>query len=213
MAEPFFASVDDYADWALLAPGPWLAAWSGGWDALRRPMGSGRRGAEDAYDRDLRPGLVTQVIADNQAAGVEPSIWKIEGLESTDAARSCRGRVLLARWRLWSAEQQPGGELELVAHVVGRRPPGHPGDQAGQPDVADHPGDRDLVGGRLALVHGPGQHPLHQPRDRVDLGRRARVGEHERPGHGLGEHRLALHGAGDPAQYEQHPLVRRVAGN
>jgi len=35
MAEPFFASVDDYADWALLAPGPWLAAWSGGRDALR----------------------------------------------------------------------------------------------------------------------------------------------------------------------------------
>ena len=40
-----------------------------------------------AYDRDLRPGLVTQVIADNQAHRVEPAIWKVEGLETAEAAR------------------------------------------------------------------------------------------------------------------------------
>jgi myo-inositol catabolism protein IolC len=40
-----------------------------------------------AYDRDLRPGLVTRVIADNQAHGVEPAIWKVEGLETVAAAR------------------------------------------------------------------------------------------------------------------------------
>ncbi len=45
-------------------------------------------GSTDAYDRDLRPGLVIQVIADNQAAGVEPAIWKVEGLETADAARA-----------------------------------------------------------------------------------------------------------------------------
>jgi myo-inositol catabolism protein IolC len=39
-----------------------------------------------AYDRELRPGLVTQVIADNQAHGVEPTIWKVEGLETVEAA-------------------------------------------------------------------------------------------------------------------------------
>jgi myo-inositol catabolism protein IolC len=40
-----------------------------------------------AYDRDIRPGLVTQVIADNQAHGVEPTLWKVEGLESAEAAQ------------------------------------------------------------------------------------------------------------------------------
>lgn len=39
-----------------------------------------------AYDRDIRPGLVTQVIADNQAHGVEPTLWKVEGLETVEAA-------------------------------------------------------------------------------------------------------------------------------
>ncbi len=40
-----------------------------------------------AYDRDIRPGLVTRVIADNQAHGIEPALWKVEGLETVDAAR------------------------------------------------------------------------------------------------------------------------------
>ena len=39
-----------------------------------------------AYDRDIRPGLVVQVIADNQAHGVEPALWKVEGLETAEAA-------------------------------------------------------------------------------------------------------------------------------
>ena len=40
-----------------------------------------------AYDRDIRPGLVARVIADNQAHEVEPALWKVEGLETVDAAR------------------------------------------------------------------------------------------------------------------------------
>lgn len=44
-------------------------------------------GSADRYDRDVRPGLVTQVIADNQKAGVEPTLWKVEGLETVSAAR------------------------------------------------------------------------------------------------------------------------------
>lgn len=40
-----------------------------------------------AYDRDIRPGLVAQVIADNQAHGVEPALWKVEGLETIEAAQ------------------------------------------------------------------------------------------------------------------------------
>jgi myo-inositol catabolism protein IolC len=46
-----------------------------------------RAGDQQAYDRDLRPELVAEVIAINQQAGVEPTLWKIEGLETTAAAR------------------------------------------------------------------------------------------------------------------------------
>lgn len=47
------------------------------------------RAGQDAgvYDRDLRPQLVVRVIADNQAHGVEPALWKVEGLETVEAAR------------------------------------------------------------------------------------------------------------------------------
>jgi len=40
-----------------------------------------------AYDRDIRPGLVVKVIADNQARGIEPALWKVEGLETVEAAQ------------------------------------------------------------------------------------------------------------------------------
>ena len=44
-------------------------------------------GDADRYDRDVRPALVAQVIADNQKAGVEPTLWKVEGLDTVEAAR------------------------------------------------------------------------------------------------------------------------------
>ena len=47
-----------------------------------------KAGGQEGYDRAVRPELVTQVIAMNQAAGVEPRLWKIEGLESSIAARA-----------------------------------------------------------------------------------------------------------------------------
>jgi myo-inositol catabolism protein IolC len=46
-----------------------------------------------AYDRDIRPGLVVRVIADNQAHGVEPALWKVEGLETVEAARQVAGQA------------------------------------------------------------------------------------------------------------------------
>ncbi|GAB2585554.1 2-deoxy-5-keto-D-gluconate 6-phosphate aldolase domain-containing protein [Microlunatus antarcticus] len=44
-------------------------------------------GDSTAYDRDVRPGLVVRVMEAVQAAGVEPTLWKIEGLETAEAAR------------------------------------------------------------------------------------------------------------------------------
>ncbi|MFI1919283.1 2-deoxy-5-keto-D-gluconate 6-phosphate aldolase domain-containing protein [Nocardia sp. NPDC020380] len=48
---------------------------------------AGVGGDTGVYDRDIRPGLVAQVISDNQAAGIEPELWKVEGFETVDGAR------------------------------------------------------------------------------------------------------------------------------
>jgi myo-inositol catabolism protein IolC len=39
---------------------------------------------QDAYDRDLRPELVVRTLSQLQDAGVEPDIWKIEGIDSQE---------------------------------------------------------------------------------------------------------------------------------
>jgi myo-inositol catabolism protein IolC len=41
-------------------------------------------GDEERYDRELRPELMRQAILDLQDAGVEPDIWKIEGIDSQE---------------------------------------------------------------------------------------------------------------------------------
>lgn len=64
-----------------------------------------------AYDRELRPATVSQVIADHQAAGVEPAIWTIEGPETEDAAR----RIV--------AQIRAGGRDHVDAIVLGRDAP------------------------------------------------------------------------------------------
>lgn len=43
-------------------------------------------GNTSAFDRDLRPELTTRLIADNYAHDIEPSLWKLEGYETLDAA-------------------------------------------------------------------------------------------------------------------------------
>jgi myo-inositol catabolism protein IolC len=63
------------------------------------------------YDEDLRPELTVRVIGEMQAAGVEPAIWKIEGLNaSPDAAR-----VL--------ATARQGGRNNVQCIVLGRDAP------------------------------------------------------------------------------------------
>ncbi len=45
-------------------------------------------GSADRYDAELRPELMIRAIAELQAAGIEPEIWKIEGVdESADCER------------------------------------------------------------------------------------------------------------------------------
>ena len=50
------------------------------------------RGNKQAYDLQLRPGLMVQAIQELQAAGVEPDVWKIEGLDSSRLHHPGTGR-------------------------------------------------------------------------------------------------------------------------
>jgi myo-inositol catabolism protein IolC len=43
-------------------------------------------GDPDRYDAELRPGLTEQVITEFHRGGVAPDLWKVEGLETTQAA-------------------------------------------------------------------------------------------------------------------------------
>jgi myo-inositol catabolism protein IolC len=70
-----------------------------------------RAGGDPArYDRELRPDLVTQVIAENQDAGIEPALWKVEGLETTEAAQQVAGQA-----------RRDGRDADLI--VLGRDAP------------------------------------------------------------------------------------------
>jgi myo-inositol catabolism protein IolC len=65
-------------------------------------------GDQRAYDRGLRPDLVVATIAALQAGGVEPDIWKIEGLDTTAA---CEQVV---------AQAQVDGRDDVKCIVLGR---------------------------------------------------------------------------------------------
>jgi myo-inositol catabolism protein IolC len=69
---------------------------------------SAARGDARRYDREIRPGLVVRIIAAMQEGGVEPDIWKIEGLDSVEA---CTDVVAAAR---------RGGRDEVRCVVLGR---------------------------------------------------------------------------------------------
>jgi myo-inositol catabolism protein IolC len=51
-------------------------------------------GDAKAYDRQLRPRLMVEAIEQLQGAGVEPDVWKVEGL---DSRRDCEEIVAVAR--------------------------------------------------------------------------------------------------------------------
>jgi myo-inositol catabolism protein IolC len=63
---------------------------------------------KDAFDRNLRGALVVRTLAELQDAGVEPDIWKIEGLE---AREDCE-RVV--------DQAQAGGRKDVRCVVLGR---------------------------------------------------------------------------------------------
>src|SRR5258705_5395941 len=52
------------------------------------------KGDQKAYDVELRPKLMVQAIQQLQDAGVEPDVWKVEGLDRSD---ECEAIVAAAR--------------------------------------------------------------------------------------------------------------------
>jgi myo-inositol catabolism protein IolC len=66
------------------------------------------KGDKKAYDRELRPQLMVQAIQQLQDAGVEPDVWKIEGL---DRREDC-AKVVAAAHR--------GGRAKVGCIVLGR---------------------------------------------------------------------------------------------
>ena len=84
-------------------------------------------GDQQAYDEDLRPSLMIESIKELQSAGVEPDVWKIEGLEHRDdcvkiveaarrGGRDSVGCIVLGRG---SSEQKVVQWLRNAAGVVG----------------------------------------------------------------------------------------------
>jgi myo-inositol catabolism protein IolC len=65
-------------------------------------------GDDDRYDKELRPALMVTVIKELQEAGVEPDIWKIEGI---DKREDCQ-RI--------SEQVRSGGRDNVVCVVLGR---------------------------------------------------------------------------------------------
>jgi myo-inositol catabolism protein IolC len=65
-------------------------------------------GDRDAYDRRVRPVLMLEAIAEMRAAGIEPDVWKIEGLDDQ------------ADCELVSALTRAGGRDRVASVVLGR---------------------------------------------------------------------------------------------
>jgi myo-inositol catabolism protein IolC len=108
-----------------------------------------------AYDRDIRPGLVAAVIADNQAHAVEPELWKVEGLETVEAARLVARQVtagpVRGPYRPW-----PGRARRAAGPLAHR---GCPGTRVRRlRDRAQHLGRRGALVRAVRSGHGrPGE--------------------------------------------------------
>lgn len=65
-------------------------------------------GSQESYDKEVRPGLMVDMITELQTDGVEPDIWKIEGLSSRE------------QYQKVIAQARSGGRDKVSAVVLGR---------------------------------------------------------------------------------------------
>ena len=99
------------------------------------------KGDKKAYDLEIRPRLMVEAIHELQDAGVEPDIWKIEGL---DRREDCEKMVAAARGGMaatrsaasfWAAARTT--ESPRVADHCWRASPGFIGFAVGRTDFWD----------------------------------------------------------------------------
>ena len=69
---------------------------------------AGVDGDSDRYDKEVRPGLMLRAIKELQDAGVEPDIWKIEGIDTREDCERIAEQV------------RSGGRDNVVCVVLGR---------------------------------------------------------------------------------------------
>ena len=50
-----------------------------------------------AYDTSLRPGLMVRAMEELQGAGIEPDVWKVEGMDDLESAKSVSAQAA-TRW-------------------------------------------------------------------------------------------------------------------
>jgi myo-inositol catabolism protein IolC len=81
-------------------------------------------GDQSVYDREMRPDLVVRAIAQLQDVGVEPDIWKIEGLEAReDCERVVKQARLGDRDQVTCVVLGRGANLDRVAHWLRQAAP------------------------------------------------------------------------------------------
>ena len=64
--------------------------------------------AGDDYDARLRPALMARAMAEMQESGIEPDVWKVEGMDDLESARSV------------SAQARSGGRDNVGLIILGR---------------------------------------------------------------------------------------------
>lgn len=65
-------------------------------------------GDDERYDKEVRPGLMIAAIKELQDAGIEPDIWKIEGIDKREDCEAISQQV------------RSGGRVGVVCVVLGR---------------------------------------------------------------------------------------------
>ena len=65
-------------------------------------------GDSDRYDKELRPDLMLRTITELQEAGVEPDVWKIEGIDTREDCERIAGQA------------RSGGREGVICVVLGR---------------------------------------------------------------------------------------------
>jgi myo-inositol catabolism protein IolC len=119
-------------------------------------------GDADRYDRELRPDLMIEAIGELQAAGIEPDVWKIEGLDArAECVRVAEATRAGGRDQVTCVVLGRGGDEAKVIHWLqtGAGVPGYIGFAVGRTIWWDaltrwlDDGDTDAAADQIAAVY------------------------------------------------------------